>query len=152
MKQIISESGDDFLQWLAQYLVMKRVTVEQNFQPLYNNFLVSIDEENLNEYVEKETFRNVDILLRSDKRQAVANFGDRQLLKNLGHWLGVITIGRDKPILAKDLDLKFLLLEAFYKGQQELLYVVPFVVKTLLASSKSSVFFYCYFINLFFFY
>lgn len=139
MKEIIAEAGDDFLQWLAQYLVMKRVTVEQNFQPLYNNFLLSINEEGLDDYVQKETFRNVDILLRSDKRQAVSNFGDRQLLKNLGHWLGVITIGRDKPILSKDLDLKFLLLEAFYKGQQELLYVVPFVVKTLSASAKSTV-------------
>uniref|UniRef100_A0A915DXJ9 CCR4-NOT transcription complex subunit 1 n=1 Tax=Ditylenchus dipsaci TaxID=166011 RepID=A0A915DXJ9_9BILA len=140
MKEIIAECDNDFIHWLAQYLVMKRVTVEQNFQPLYNNFLISINDEHLDDYVKKETFRNVSILLRSDKRQAVSNFGDRQLLKNLGHWLGIITIGRDKPILAKDLDLKYLLLEAFYKGQQELLYIVPFVVKTLSASSKSTIF------------
>ena len=143
----MAEGGDDFIHWLAQYLVMKRVTVEQNFQPLYNLFLITISEEKLDEYVKKETFRNVDILLRSDKRQAVSNFGDRQLLKNLGHWLGIITIGRDKPILAKDLDLKYLLLAAFYKGQQELLYIVPFVVKTLLASNKSKVRFHISFNN-----
>ncbi|KAI1717100.1 CCR4-Not complex component, not1 domain-containing protein [Ditylenchus destructor] len=140
IKEIMAECGDDFIHWLAQYLVMKRVTVEQNFQPLYNLFLITISDEKLDDYVKKETFRNVDILLRSDKRQAVSNFGDRQLLKNLGHWLGIITIGRDKPILAKDLDMKYLLLEAFYKGQQELLYIVPFVVKTLLASNKSKIF------------
>lgn len=39
------------------------------------------------------------ILLRSDKRQAASNFGDRQLLKNLGLWLGTITIARDRPIV-----------------------------------------------------
>lgn len=38
------------------------------------------------------------ILLRSDKRQAASNFGDRQLLKNLGLWLGSITIADDHPI------------------------------------------------------
>jgi len=79
------------------------------------------------------------ILLRSDKRQAASNFGDRQLLKNLGHWLGIVTIGRDKAILGKNLDLKALLSEAFFKGQQELLYVVPFVAKVLSSSSKSTV-------------
>ena len=37
------------------------------------------------------------VLLRSDK--GVANFSDRTLLKNLGHWLGMITLGKNKPIL-----------------------------------------------------
>ena len=30
----------------------------------------------------------------------MSNIPDRTLLKNLGHWLGIITIGRNKPILA----------------------------------------------------
>lgn len=37
------------------------------------------------------------VLLRSDK--GVANFSDRTLLKNLGHWLGMITLAKNKPIL-----------------------------------------------------
>ena len=89
----MKEGGEEFNKWFAQYLVMKRVTVEQNFQPLYNSFLMLINNETLDEFIRKETFRNIDILLKSDKRQAVSNFGDRQLLKNLGHWLGIITIG-----------------------------------------------------------
>lgn len=119
---------------------MKRVTVEQNFQQLYNSFLMLINNSALDNYVKKETYRNINILLKSDKRQAVSNFGDRQLLKNLGHWLGIITVANDQPILSRDLDLKYLLFEAFYKGQQELLYIVPFVVKCLTASSKSQIF------------
>lgn len=140
INELVKEGGDDFNMWFAQYLVMKRVTVEQNFQPLYNSFLMLINNDSLDEFIRKETFRNIDILLKSDKRQAVSNFGDRQLLKNLGHWLGIITIGRDQPVLAKNLDLKYLLIEAFYKGQQELLYIIPFVVKCLTASAKSSIF------------
>ena len=37
------------------------------------------------------------VLLRSDK--GPANFSDRSLLKNLGHWLGMQSLACDKPIL-----------------------------------------------------
>lgn len=105
------------------------------------------------------------MLLTSDK--AAANFSDRSLLKNLGHWLGMITVAKNKPILYtvrvciivevfglfisiysplstsflifQDLELKSLLLEAYVKGQQELLYVVPFVAKVLESSLRSMV-------------
>lgn len=39
-----------------------------------------------------------------------------------------------------DIDLKSLLVEAYHKGQQELLYVVPFVAKVLESCAKSRVF------------
>lgn len=61
MKEMISEYGDDFVHWLAQYLVMKRVSIEQNFQPLYNNFLIAIADSNLEKYVKQETFRNIKV-------------------------------------------------------------------------------------------
>lgn len=109
--------------------------------------------------------------MTSDK--AAANFSDRSLLKNLGHWLGMITLAKNKPILytvrisckffllplfhylmgllpafelanmffsfSQDLEVKSLLLEAYVKGQQELLYVVPFVAKVLESSLRSMV-------------
>lgn len=144
--------------------------------------------------------------MTSDK--AAANFSDRSLLKNLGHWLGMITLAKNKPILytvsirdpeqaafvspslllgglcmvmappgdslrlsaaeqrthvpltdyplqrsarlafhsvnarsfpRQDLEVKSLLLEAYVKGQQELLYVVPFVAKVLESSLRSMV-------------
>lgn len=42
-------------------------------------------------------FHFFQVLLTSDK--AAANFSDRSLLKNLGHWLGMITLAKNKPIL-----------------------------------------------------
>ncbi|VDN52522.1 unnamed protein product [Dracunculus medinensis] len=146
MKQIVSELGDEFLKWLAQYLVMRRVSIEQNFQPLYKNFVESLADKNFEDYVKEETFRNIralkflQILLRSDKRQAASNFGDRQLLKNLGLWLGSITIADDHPITIAELDMKSLLMEAYYKGQEELLFVVPFIAKILSSCCKSTIF------------
>lgn len=52
----------------------------------------------------------------------------------------MLTLGRNRPILFNDIDLKSLVLEAYHKGQQELLYVVPFVAKVIESTAKSRVF------------
>merc|ERR1719186_1703977 len=88
--------------WLAEYLVMKRASIEPNFHTLYSNFLESLNSDPLYTFVIKETYKNIAILLSSDKSQA--NFSDRSLLKNLGHWLGLMLPARNKPILMIDLD------------------------------------------------
>uniref|UniRef100_A0A034VWY3 Mediator of RNA polymerase II transcription subunit 30 n=1 Tax=Bactrocera dorsalis TaxID=27457 RepID=A0A034VWY3_BACDO len=135
IKEIMTK---EYWPWLAQYLVLKRASLEFNFHSLYFNFLEALKNPEINKYVTKETLRNIKVLLRSDK--GVVNFSDRSLLKNLGHWLGMMTLGRNKPILQIELDLKTLLAEAYHKGQQELLFVVPFVAKILESSGKSKVF------------
>lgn len=84
----------------------------------------------------------------------MANFSDRSLLKNLGHWLGMITLAKNKPILLDDIDLKMLLVEAYNKGHQELLFTVPFIAKILESCAKSKVYYFFLFssINLLLFY
>lgn len=109
--------------WVSQYLVMKRVSIEPNFHSLYSNFLDTLKNPEFVKMVLNETYRNIkvrllknnqflainglwklcglslssQVLLTSDK--AAANFSDRSLLKNLGHWLGMITLAKNKPIL-----------------------------------------------------
>lgn len=56
------------------------------------------------------------VLLRADK--SAANFSDKSLLKNLGHWLGMLTLAKNKPILHVDIDMKSLLIESYNKGLQ----------------------------------
>ncbi len=128
----------EYYPWMSQYLVLKRASIEINFHTLYSNFLDALKMPELLILTTNETFRNIKVLLRSDK--SIANFSDRSLLKNLGHWLGMLTLGRNRPILHNDIDLKSLVLEAYNKGQQELLYVVPFVAKVIESCAKSKVF------------
>lgn len=135
IKEIMTK---EYWPWMAQYLVLKRASIELNFHSLYSNFLDALKNPEIIRLVTQETFRNIKVLLRSDK--GIANFSDRSLLKNLGHWLGMMTLARNKPILQIDIDLKSLLVEAYHKGQQELLYVVPFVAKVLESCAKSRVF------------
>lgn len=135
LKEVLTE---EYYPWLSQYLVMKRASIELNFHALYSNFLDVLKVRDVNKMVTRETYRNIKVLLRSDK--GIANFSDRSLLKNLGHWLGMLTLARNLPILFIDIELKALVLEAYHKGQQELLYVIPFVAKILEACAKSTVF------------
>ncbi|XP_041077409.1 CCR4-NOT transcription complex subunit 1-like isoform X2 [Polyodon spathula] len=135
LKETVKE---EFMPWVSQYLVMKRVSIEPNFHSLYSNFLDTLKNQDFIKMVLSETYRNIKVLLTSDK--AAANFSDRSLLKNLGHWLGIITLSKNKPILYTDLEIKSLLLEAYVKGQQELLYVVPFIAKVLESSVRSMIF------------
>uniref|UniRef100_T1GJ19 CCR4-Not complex component Not1 C-terminal domain-containing protein n=1 Tax=Megaselia scalaris TaxID=36166 RepID=T1GJ19_MEGSC len=135
IKEIMTQ---EYWPWLSQYLVLKRASIELNFHSLYSNFLDAMKNKEVLRLVTRETFRNIRVLLRSEKH--VNNFSDRTLLKNLGHWLGMMTLARNRPILAIDIDLKSLLVEAFHKGQQELLFIVPFVAKVLESCSKSKIF------------
>lgn len=135
IKEIMTQ---EYWPWLSQYLVLKRASIELNFHSLYSNFLDAMKNKEVLRLVTRETFRNIRVLLRSEKH--ANNFSDRTLLKNLGHWLGMMTLARNRPILAIDIDLKSLLVEAFHKGQQELLFIVPFVAKVLESCSKSKIF------------
>uniref|UniRef100_A0AC34FIP0 Not1 n=1 Tax=Panagrolaimus sp. ES5 TaxID=591445 RepID=A0AC34FIP0_9BILA len=142
LRRIVAENDDTCRKWLAQYFVMKRVTLEQNHHTLYNSLLYSVYDDKLNEYVRLETLRNIKILLDSEKKLDAASwsFDERQLLKNLGQWLGMITLARNEPIFMLELDIRGLLEDALSKGEKDLFYVVPFVVKILESSAFSSLF------------
>lgn len=124
--------------WIAQYFSTKRAAIESNFQSLYANFLYELKNPKLIEAMTRETYKNIKHLLRSDKK--ADNINERSVLKNLGQWLGLLTLARNKPILHVDLDLKGLLVEAYHKGTQELLYVVPFLAEILKTTQKSKIF------------
>lgn len=71
------------------------------------------------------TFRNLRILLLSERLKTETS--ERSLLKNLGSWLGKLTLARNKPILYKDLDLKSTLYDAYEQGK--MIAVLPFINK-----------------------
>lgn len=131
-------NDESYYGWTAQYFSTKRAALEQNFQPLYANFLYELKNPKLVEAMTRETYKNIKHLLRVDKK--ADNINERTVLKNLGQWLGLLTLARNKPILYVDLDLKGLLVEAYHKGTQELLYVVPFLAEILKTTQKSKIF------------
>ena len=59
-------------------------------------------------------------------------------MKSLGNWLGKLTLSRNKPIIAKDLDFRDLLSNAYEKGKLNI--IIPFTSKVLENSINSKVF------------
>ena len=122
--------------WFAVYLVVKRASIEPNFHTLYLALLDAIGDETLFRLVLDASYSNIKALLSSNKVKT--NSGERSLLKNLGSWLGNLTISRNQPVLMIDLDVKALVLESYQTGH--MIAVIPFVAKVLEPAKDSIIF------------
>ncbi|KAE9361601.1 CCR4-NOT transcription complex subunit 1 [Phytophthora fragariae] len=122
--------------WLANYLVVKRISTQPNYHTVYLIFIEKLMRPELEREILKRTFQNARKLLTSGT--ITTNSQQRSLLKNLGSWLGVFTLARNKPLLQRDLDLKELLYVGYETGH--LIAVTPFVAKILEGCKKSKIF------------
>ena len=127
---------DDYARWFANYLVDQRVSTEPNNHQLYLRFLDALDKGTLLKFVLQETIAKSAHLLNAEK--TMQSSSERAILKNIGSWLGTITLARDKPIKHKNLGFKELLVEGYDNGR--LIVAIPFVCKTLEPAAKSKVF------------
>lgn len=135
VKEMREQFVDQYSRWFANYLVDQRICTEPNNHPLYLRFLDALDSRPLSKLILQETFIKAAALLNSDKSISGT---DRSALKNVGTWLGTITLSRDQPIKHKNLSFKDLLIEGYDNGR--LIVAIPFVCKTLEPCVKSKVF------------
>ncbi|KAL2868313.1 CCR4-NOT core subunit CDC39 [Aspergillus lucknowensis] len=127
---------DPHHQWFASYLVEERAKLQPNFQQLYLDLLDRINDRILWTEVLRETYASVSKLLNSEA--TLGSSTERSHLKNLGSWLGSLTIAKDKPIKHKNVYFKGLLLEGY--DSQRLAIVIPFTCKVLVQATRSTVF------------
>ncbi len=116
---------EEYWPWFTNYLVVKRAAQEPNFHSLYIDLIDRFQSKSLYQLLVRTTHKYVKVLLTSDRVKK--DSGERTLLKNLGSWLGNLTIKRNKPVLHKDLDIKACLFQAYEQGK--LVAVIPFVDK-----------------------
>lgn len=138
VKEMLMLLDSQFIPFFSVYIVVKRASSESNFHRLYLTMLEKMDPKapSLFKTVFDTTYKRVRVLLASDGIVTIP--GERMVLKSLGSWIGALTLGRNQPILRRDLDLKELLMDAYSRGR--LIAVVPFVSKVLEASRLSRIF------------
>ncbi|KAJ0736881.1 putative CCR4-Not complex component, Not1, MIF4G-like domain superfamily [Helianthus annuus] len=124
---------EPYYAWFAEYMVMKRASIEPNFHDLYLKFLDKVSSKPLIREIVQATYENCKVLLGSELIKSSSE--ERSLLKNLGGWLGRITIGRNHVLLAREIDPKPLIIEAYVKGL--MIAVIPFTSKILESCSNS---------------
>merc|ERR1711871_901282 len=134
LKSILSS---EFFIWFANYLVVKRLSTQVQ---LHSLFIVVLDEftedKELSKAIQNSVFYNVTKLLQSSK--ITTSSSERSVLRNLGTWLGQVTLGRNQVLLQRRLDLKELLFWGYETGR--LIAVSSFVAKILEGVKESRVF------------
>lgn len=128
--------AENFHAWMANYLVVKRIATQPNYHTVYLIFIEKLMRPDLEKEILKRTLQNARKLLTSGT--ITTNSQQRSLLKNLGSWIGVFTLSRNKPLLQRDLDIKELLYIGYETGH--LIAVTPFVAKILEGCKKSKIF------------
>ncbi|KAI0584436.1 ccr4-not transcription complex subunit protein [Pyrenophora tritici-repentis] len=122
-------------QWFANYLVEERAKMQPNFQQLYLDMLELFNDKMLWAEVLRATYASVIRMLNTD---STLGSTERGHLKNLGSWLGSLTIARDQPIKFRNISFKDLLHEGY--DTDRLLLVIPFTCKVLVQAAKSTIF------------
>eukprot|EP01059_Diplonema_ambulator_P012467 TRINITY_DN227_c0_g2_i1.p1 TRINITY_DN227_c0_g2~~TRINITY_DN227_c0_g2_i1.p1 ORF type:complete len:1678 (+),score=611.01 TRINITY_DN227_c0_g2_i1:61-5034(+) len=134
--EIVNILKPQFMPYFGDYLVIKRASLEPNFQELYMQMLTKLSNKDLDNAVLDSTITAIKALLKSER--ILTEPSEKTLLKNLGKWLGLQTIARNKPIMGKKLDIKGMLFTSV--AEDSMAAVVPFVAKVLEQSNKSTVF------------
>jgi CCR4-NOT transcription complex subunit 1 len=101
MKEMMNEKH---VGWFSEYLVVKRVSIEPNFHSLYIHFIEGLNDDLLRKFILYDTFTNISSLVNSEKTSTSPP--ERTILKNLGSWLGAITLAKNRPILHKNIGFK----------------------------------------------
>ncbi|CAA7047305.1 unnamed protein product [Microthlaspi erraticum] len=135
-KEFTESLSIQYYPWFAQYVVMKRVSTERKFHALYLNFLDKVNSRPLYKEIVQATYDNCKVLLGSELIKSSSE--ERSLLKNLGSWLGKVTIGRNHVLRAREIDPKSLILDAYEKGL--LIAIIPFTTKVLESCQSSIVY------------
>lgn len=133
LKESLSETNK---KWFAGHLVEERAKLQPNYHALYLGLVRLFEDKVLWNQLLRETFISVSKLLNAES--TLQSSIERSHLKNLGGWLGSMTLARDKPIKHRNIAFKQLLLEAC--DTQRLIIVIPFVCKVLLEGKNSVVF------------
>ena len=137
--EIINLLGNDEkkIRWFSYYFITSRINHSKNipfriFYELFNQ----INHPILLKYILKDTIKYIQELLALEF--LFIDDKCKNILKNLGTWLGYNTLPKNKPILAKDIDFRELITNSYKKG--ELSIIIPFTCRVFSFITKSKIF------------
>ena len=128
-------TNDNLLKMFSDFFITNRISGEPNNHDKYYELINLIENKDLINYQISDTLKYIHKVLLNKSLEEVK---EKYLLKNLGNWLGKLTLARNKPILAKDLDFRDLIQSAYQNGKLNV--IVPFISKILEHTVKTKVF------------
>ena len=137
--EVINLLGNDekVIRWFSYYFITTKINHLENIPfRTFNELFNQINNPVLSKYILKDTIKYIQELLSLD--YLYLDDKCKNILKNLGTWLGFNTLSKNKPILAKDIDFRELISNSYKKG--ELNTIVPFICKVFCFITKSKIF------------
>lgn len=116
--------------WFAYELIAKRIVTQPNFHTVFADFIASFHDESIYQLILKDSIFTSLILIQSTILSPYS--AECKELKNLGTWLGLITLGQNKPLLLYHINIRDVLIYGIQNNK--LFAVVPFVCNILKGS------------------
>ena len=125
------------IRWFSYYFITTKINHWKNIPfRMFNELFIQINNPLLSKYMLKDTIKYIQELLSLDCLYIDEKC--KNLLKNLGTWLGFNTLSKNRPILAKDIDFRELISNSYKNG--ELNTIIPFICKVFSFVSKTKIF------------
>jgi CCR4-NOT transcription complex subunit 1 len=147
LKLLINQNPQVYFNYFVHQILLKKMNVAPAILQIYIDAIKVIgikDSISLTISVIMDLFRkcmliNEDMLnqVHSQRAQQGVSF-IKQYMIQLGQFLGLLTVANNRPIYAKELDIKQLLVEGF--TSEKMKYVVTFVCRILKECQKSTIF------------
>ena len=136
IKKLLGED-EKLIRWFSYYFMTTKINHWKNIPfRVFNELFKEINNPKLSKYILKDTINYIQELLSLDC--LYIDDKCKNLLKNLGTWLGFNTLSKNKPIWAKDIDFKELISNSYKKG--ELNTIIPFTCRVFSFISKTKIF------------
>ncbi|GBE60038.1 CCR4-not transcription, putative [Babesia ovata] len=125
------------LSWLLIYIIKTRASKEQNLHEVFVIFIENVKIPKIFDMAIQITYACISACLKN-----IVEFKEipsyRTLLRNLGSWIGRITVGRNMPIMSRHLDIKQIVYHAYENGA--MIAALPFVCKIMEHIKHSKIF------------
>ncbi|CDR94810.1 transcriptional regulatory protein, putative [Babesia bigemina] len=123
--------------WLLVYIIKTRASKEQNLHEVFVIFIENVKIPKIFDMAIQITYACISACLKNIVEfKGLASY--RTLLRNLGSWIGRITVGRNMPIMSRHLDLKQVIYHAYENGA--MIAALPFVCKIIENIKHSKIF------------
>lgn len=132
---------DNNLRFFARGLLLNRIFIGQSNEQmirLYSDFVFAIDRKKLIKTITKETQNYLQQVISIDTSFTKQ---DKDVIKNMGIWIGLMTIQKEKPVSLRYMNIRDLLIDTFLQENPlKLEKIVSLVCKILNYAKGTKVF------------
>ena len=97
---------NEAINWFSSYLVWSRVLTERNFLEIFSELINKINKKPITKKVINSSYQLANLVFDYATYKKTITAEEMTNIRSAGTWLGMITLGNNRPIIKKELDIK----------------------------------------------